>query len=75
MNAIKTNYIPREYLALRINACKMALDKLPITSLSTRSIRGIKTPVCYVDDHAYTSKSKLGQHYFELAEKRESYQS
>ena len=75
MDAIKTNYIPREYLALRINACKMALDKLPITSISTKKIRGTKTPVCYVDNHTYTSKSKLGQHYFELAEKRESYQS
>jgi len=74
MNQINTNYIPREWLALKINACKMALSKLPDTSLHIRSIRSVKTPVCIVNGHMFTRKTEKGRYYFGLAEKREQYE-
>lgn len=73
MDAIFTNYMPKELLALKINACKLALDALPDVSISMRRIRNVRTPVCLIDNHMYTNKSKQGRHYFELAGKRESY--
>lgn len=65
--------MPRELLALKINACRMALDALPDVSITIRSIRKVPTPVCLIDNHMFTNKSIQGKHCFELAGKRESY--
>ena len=58
MEAITTNYIPREWFALKINACKMAIEHLPNATVSLRKIRGIDTPVCTYKHHRYTMKNK-----------------
>ena len=75
MKTITTNYIPKEWLALKINACRLALLKLPKTALHIRTIRNVITPVCVVDGHTYTRKTEKGKHFFEQAEKREQYES
>ena len=72
MKNITTNYIPKEWLALKINACRLALSKLPKTALHIRTIRNVITPVCVVDGHTYTRKTEKGKHFFEQAEKRAS---
>ena len=75
MDAITTNYIPREWLALVINTCRIALEKLPEAYLWTRKINGVMTPVCVVENHRYTKTKEVGRSYFEQAEKREKYEA
>ena len=69
---ISTPYIPREYLALKINYCKKGLAKLPEVSLSTRKIHGEKVTACIFESHVYKSDSKNGAELFQTAKKRMS---
>lgn len=62
------NYIPREYLALRINYCRQQLEKLPSVNMqdnkkgSTRIVMG---------NHRYLASSSNGKKCLELIQKRE----
>ena len=75
MEAINTNYIPREWLALKINACRMALEVLPEATIILKKIRNRKVPVCIVAHHTYTNSRDIGKKYFAIAEKRQSYKA
>lgn len=57
---ITTPYIPREYLALKINYCKQQLAALPEVVRTKRRIRGIKKDVYVYQNHAYLPDSKTG---------------
>ena len=57
---IVTPYIPREYLALKINYCRQQLAALPEVVRTKRRIRGIKKDVYVYQNHAYMPDSKTG---------------
>lgn len=70
---ITTPYIPKEYLALKINYCKQQLAVLPEVVRTKRSMRGIIRDVCVVNDHPYTCESKTGQRLLQADRQRETY--
>ena len=64
-------YIPREYLALKINYLKKQLKELPIITLINKP-RNVGTPIrVVVDNHRYLFSSEKGQYYYQILEKRE----
>ena len=67
---IVTPYIPREYLALRINYCKQQLAELPEAVRRERSIKGIKRDVYVYNHHAYLPDSKTGLQLQQAIQKR-----
>ena len=59
-------YIPREYLALKINYCIQQLEKLPDVRMYEHSIGGVQTKKLLICDHRYRLDSKKGQYYYKI---------
>ena len=53
-------YIPKEYLALKINYCKQQLAALPEVTMSERKVKGTTKKVYLVKNHIYLPDSKIG---------------
>ena len=68
---ILTPYIPKEYLALRINYCRQQLEELPEVVRTKRCVKGVIKDVYVVNDHPYSRKSKTGQHLLQVEQQRE----
>lgn len=68
-------YIPKEYLALKINYCKQQLAGLPEVTMTQRNVKGIKRTVFVVNNHIYSPDSKTGQQLSFCFQQRETYQS
>lgn len=64
-------YIPKEYLALRINYCKKILKDLPEVMVSQRLLRGKKIDVCVSDSHYYRLSSATGKNLLLCSRQRE----
>ena len=68
-------YIPREYLALRINYCKKQLNELPFVKLYVHTVKGIPKQQVVVDNHKYMIESPSGQKYYKIKLIRDSIES
>lgn len=68
-------YIPKEYLALKINYCKNRLAELPKVTMTQRNVKGIKRTVFVVNNHIYSPDSRTGQQLSFCFQQRETYQS
>lgn len=68
-------YIPREYLALRINYCKKQLNELPVVKMHSRTAGGIRKQQVVIDDHKYLIESPLGQKYYKIKLLRDAIES
>ena len=64
-------YIPREYLALKINYCRQQLEKLPNAKVHDRMVNGSLIKKVIVDKHRYNIDSKIGSEYYQTAQLRE----
>ena len=65
-------YIPREYLALKINYCYKQLEQLPVVKIYHHSVGGeTKTKVVY-DKHKYEPDSKRGKYFLDCYYKRKA---
>lgn len=62
------NYIPREYLALRINYCRQQLEKLPEVVMHENKNC---VPRYVIGKHRYLASSDNGKHCLELMHRRE----
>ena len=71
---IMTPYIPREYLALRINYRKQQLAELPEVRLTHRNIRGKKIDVFTSGTHYHLLNSKSAQDCYRILQQREELQ-
>lgn len=69
--SIVTPYIPREYLALRINYCKQQLAALPEVVRTIRNIRGEKKTVLASGSHYHMINSTSGRKLTEVIQRRE----
>ena len=67
---ISSPYIPREYLALKINYCRQLLEGLPEAHVTKRSIKGIKREVYVYNNHAYLTDSKAGKQFQSALQER-----
>ena len=56
-------YIPREYLALKINYCKKQLAELPVVKINECLKNGSLTQKVIVDKHRYNIDSQNGREY------------
>ncbi|MCR5327709.1 MAG: hypothetical protein K6E12_02485 [Saccharofermentans sp.] len=72
---ILTPYIPKEYLALRINYCRQQLDALPEVSTTNRLIKGIRREVYVYKNHAYLPNCKTGKQLQLALEKKTEIES
>ena len=63
-------YIPREYLALKINYCRQQLKNLPEVKVQERMVNGSLVKKAIVDKHRYNIDSKIGNEYFKTAQLR-----
>lgn len=68
---ITTQYIPREYLALKINYCRQQLERLPEVTRTKRRVRGAIRDVYVVNDHPYSLESKTGKYLLQTEQQRE----
>ncbi len=68
---ILTPYIPKEYLALRINYCRQQLEELPEVVMSQRLIRGEKKPVYVSESRYHVVSSKSGKELSDIFKQRE----
>ena len=68
-------YIPREYLALKINYCKQQLNELPVVKLYVHTVEGIQKQQVVVDNHKYLLESPSGQKYYKIKLFRDSIES
>lgn len=62
-------YIPREYLALKINYCRQQLEKLPAIVLQENKTSASRIAV---GKHRFLTTSENGKHCLELKQKREN---
>jgi hypothetical protein len=58
---ISNRYIPREYLALKINYCKKILAELPEVKVYGHKVNGLESKRYIVGNHRYESNSAMGQ--------------
>lgn len=72
---LTNKYIPREYLALKINYCKKQLNELPVVKMHTHTVKGIKTQQVVVGNHKYLLNSPFGQKYYQIKLIRDSIES
>lgn len=63
-------FVPKEYLALKINHCRMRLEEMPNYIVTERVRRGILRKVILADNHLYTIDSKLGKQLLVQVKKR-----
>lgn len=64
-------YIPKEYLALKINYCKQKLAELPEVVVKERKIKGATKNVYLVKNHIYLPDSKTGAKLQSVMQQRE----
>ena len=69
--SITTPYIPKEYLALKINYCKQQLLILPEIKRARRSIRGVTKDMYIMNDHPYATDSMKGRKLLQIGQQRE----
>lgn len=69
---LTNKYIPREYLALRINYCKKQLDELPVVRIHAHTVNGIQTQQAVVGSHKYMLDSPSGQKNYHIKLVRDS---
>jgi len=67
---IMNKYVPKEYLALKINYCKKCLNEIPDYSVADRIKRGKLRKVIKANNHEYFLDSKLGKEYLKNMHKR-----
>lgn len=65
------NYIPREYLALKINSIHAQLEKLPSVRLYKYGSTDSRKMRVIVDDHKYGMNTSNGKQYYALWQKRD----
>ena len=63
---LMNNYVPKEYLALKINYCRQQLERLPYISMHEHIIAGEKTKKLIIGDHKYRLNSEKGQMYYKF---------
>ncbi len=68
---ISEPYIPKEYLALKINYCKQQLASLPEVEIKERKVKGSVKKVFAVKSHIYLPDSKTGVKLRAFNQKRE----
>ena len=68
---INNRYIPREYLALKINYCKKQLAELPEVRVHNHVVNGIDTIRYIVGHHRYESNSATGRKLGDILALRE----
>jgi hypothetical protein len=71
--AILEPYIPKEYLALKINYCRQQLACLPEVTKTDRTVRGNKREICVLNSHAHIVESKEGKLLLDIYRQRERY--
>jgi hypothetical protein len=59
-------YIPREYLALKINYCKEQIKNLPEVRLQKRTVHGTQKQVVTVGTHKYLVGTPEGDKYYKI---------
>ena len=64
-------YIPREYLALKINYLRQQLELLPKTSLQTHKVDGVQRDVIQVGRHRYFIGTDTGKKFLNLRQNRD----
>lgn len=64
-------YIPKEYLALKINYCRQQLEKLPIVTLQKYYPLEDNKLRVVTNNHKYTSTSETGKYYYDVFKERE----
>ena len=64
-------YIPREYLALKINYCRQRLEELPKFSMQEHNVKGVSRKIICVDSHRYLIDSLSGERSLNLLQERE----
>ncbi len=72
---LTNKYIPREYLALRINYCKQQLNELPDVKMHVHIVDGIIRKRLIVGKHKYLLETSLGQKYYKIKLIRDSIES
>ena len=60
---IMNKYVPKEFLALKINYCKKCLSEMPDYAVVERVKRGKLREVIKANNHKYFIDSKLGKEY------------
>jgi hypothetical protein len=65
-------YIPKEYLALKINYCRKQLEQLPKVKMHERNNNGIARNIIVVDNHRYRIDTQIGKDYFAKSQKRDA---
>lgn len=63
-------YIPREYLALKINYCRQQLNLLPNVRLHDHRLEGTVRKRVIVDNHKYLINTPEGEQYYKIWIKR-----
>ena len=66
-----SKYIPREYLALKINYCKEQINNLPEVRLQKRTIHGTQKQVVIVGTHKYIVGAPEGDKYYKIKLERD----
>lgn len=67
-------YIPKEYLALKINHCKKRLRELPKITMHEHKVNGIIRTRVVVDKHRYNLTSDNGEEYLKIMAERDELQ-
>lgn len=67
-------YIPREYLALKINYCRQRLEELPKSSIQTHVKEGVLIKRIAVGSHRYNLDSPEGRKYYKLWLERDEHE-
>ena len=63
-------YIPKEYLALKINFCKRRLEQLPKVKLCEYYVSGVAVKRITVGKHRYNLASATGKKFYEIGIER-----
>lgn len=69
---ISNKYIPREYLALKINYCRKQLAELPEVTLHEHIVDGVPVKRVSTSGHRYSLNSETGQQLYKCQIKRDS---
>lgn len=68
---ITNTYVPREYLALKINFLRQQLEKMPVIILHKYSSDDCNSDRVVLNNHRYSSSSDKGKYYIKVKEARE----
>ena len=67
---IVDKYIPREYLALKINYCRQRLEELPKSTMMECKIGGATRKIIKADNHRYCIDTPAGANALKLLQER-----